>query len=328
MLLRIVKANHFYNFLLIPLLSFLFLLLSIVNGGIYPAEQCSYTSPVCEPLMNSGIPYWGAILLNYFVVLIICFLLLQINAKFAFVKERTFLPAFLFPVIVYALPELRVIQPIFISTIFMILAIRSIFNSFEQKSAIKNGFDAGIFLGIAGIFYFYSIFYILLIPISISILRNHLKWREAIAPFIGLLLPWIFLFSIYFITDHIPTLFDYIGNTFTLKEKSFQVHLPIQIYFTYLILIITIASLFILKQYGVKNINVRRYFKILFLFFIVSSGLLFSPHVSSEILVFLSIPLTFLLTNYLIFVKRRIWAELFLIILVIISVSIQFFVNG
>lgn len=328
MLLRIVKANHFYNFILIPTLSFLLLLASVLKGGVFPTENCVYTTPICSPLMNSGIPYLGAILVNFFVVLIICFLLLQINARFAFVKERTFLPAFLFPVIVYSLPELRVIQPIFISGIFIILAIRSIFNSFEQKSAIRDAFNAGFLIGLAGIFYFYAVFFILLIPVSFSILRNSLKWRETVVPFVGLLLPWIFFFSFYFMTGQINTLLEYIANSFITKEKSFLVHLPIQIYLAYLILIIAVASVFILRQYGVQNISVRRYFKILFLFFVASALMLFSPHVSTEILVFLTIPLTFLLTNYLIFVKRRIWAELFLILLVVISFSVQFFVNG
>lgn len=328
MLLRIIKANYVYNFLLIPVLAFLMLLPSLMHGGTFPPTNCLSMSPLCSPIMNSGLPYWGAVVLNYAIVLIICFMLLEINAKFAFVKERTFLPSFLFPVIVYALPELRIIRPVFIAGIFLILAIRSVFNSFEKRGAIRDAFNAGFFIGLAGLFYFYANFFILLIPISLSIMRNNLKWREIIVPFVGLLLPWIFIFSTYFLFGKTVILTDFIGNSFLPKEKSFLIHLPIQIYLVYLILIITIASVFILRQYGVKNISVRRYFKILFFFFIAASLMLFSKHVSSEILVFLTIPLTFLLTNYLIFIKRRTWAEFFLILLVIISVSIQFFVNG
>lgn len=328
MLLRIVKANHVYNFLLIPVLAFAMLLGSVISGGSFPDESCTYTSPMCKPFMTSGISYIGAILVNYFVVLIICFQLLQINAKFAFVKERTFLPAFLFPVIIYAMPGLRVMQPVLISCVFIILALRSIFASFDKRSAIQSAFDAGFFLGIAGIFYFYANFMIILVPLSLSILRNNIRWREMIVPFIGLLLPWIFVFSFYYITNQSQILLEFVHNSFLIKDKSFLFSIPTQVYFIYLILVITIASVFILRQYGVKNISVRRYFKILFLFFLAASGMLFSPHVSYEILVFLTIPLTFLLTNYLIFVRNKKWAELFLIILVIIAVSIQFFVDG
>ena len=328
MFLRIIKANHFYNFLLIPALGFLMLLRSILKDGAFPGENYTSTTPLFMPLYNSGIPMWGAILINFAVVLILCFMLLQINAKFAFVKERTFLPSFLFMVIIYALPELRVIQPIFISGIFVILAIKSIFSSFEKKGAIKNAFDAGFFIGIAGFFYFYANFFIILIPLSISVLRNSLNWRETVVSFIGLFIPWLLLFSFYFIGGDVNTLLDYIINSFSIKEKSFMIHLPIQIYLVYLMLIITISSVFILQQYGIKNISVRRYFKILFMFFITSLAMLLSPHVSTEVLVFLTIPLTFLITNYLIFVNRRRWAELFLIVLVMISVSIQFFVDG
>jgi hypothetical protein len=328
MLLRIIKANHFYNFILIPVLGFLMLLPAFSDIQMIPADTYAHVSPLFQPLISQGISNHTAILINFAVVLIICFLLLQINARYAFVKERTFLPAFLFFVIIYALPELKIIQPVFIAGLFLVLCIRSIFASFEKKEAIRNAFDAGFFIGVAGLFYFYSILFVFLIPFSLSILRNNLSWRDTFTSFVGMLLPWVFFFSAYFIANNPMVPVNYVLDSFIVKEKSFLIHLPIQIYLAYLMIIITICSVFILKQYGLKNISVRRYFKILFLFFMAALAMLFSPHVSTEILVFLTIPLTFLITNYLIFIRRRVWAELFLYLMVGIAASLQLFVNG
>ncbi|MBN2805798.1 MAG: hypothetical protein JXR22_04000 [Prolixibacteraceae bacterium] len=328
MLLRIIKANHFYNFILIPLLGLLMLWPALTGKHVMDTDTYAHVSPLFQPIISQGISNYAAVLINFAVVLMICFLLLQINARFSFVKERTFLPAFLFLVIVYALPELRIIQPVFFAGLFLILSIRSIFASFEKKEAIRNAFDAGFLIGLAGLFYFYATFFVILIPFSISILRNNLSWRDTFASFIGMLLPWLFFFSAYFIANNPMVPVNYVMDAFITKEKSFLVHLPIQIYLAYLMLIITICSVFILKQYGLKNISVRRYFKILFLFFMTSLLMLFIPYVSSEILVFLTIPLTFLITNYLIFIKRRIWAEFFLYLLVVIAALLQLFVNG
>jgi hypothetical protein len=326
MLLKILRANHFYNFVLSAAVGILWLLGSIIEGGIFPSASCVNTTPLCLPLMNSGITYIGAIFINYLTVVIISFLLLQINAKFDFVKERTFLPVFLFIFIVYALPDLRVIQPIFIAAILYLMAVRSIFGAFEKRDAIRSSFDSSFFIGLAGIFYIPATIFIILVPISIFLLRNKIKWRDIIIPFVGVILPWIFLFSYYYITNNSSTLIELISNSFVRKERLFLHNTYIQIYLSYIVLLIACSSYFILHQYGLKNIDVRRYFKILFLFFICSSVMLLFPFVSSEILVFITLPLTFLITNYFIFLKRRFWAEFFLLILVILSITLQFFI--
>jgi len=324
MLLKIFKANHFYNFILLPLVGIALLLASFLSDGIFPAENCTYTTPICLPLYNSGISYKLAIAINFTVVLIICFLLLQINAKYDFVKERTFLPTFLFLFIVYAIPYLHVIQPIFISAVFLIMAIRSVFNGFNKRDAISNGFDSGFFIGLAGIFYINVNFLVLIVPISIFILRNKLEWREFIAPIVGFIIPWGLLFSYYFIWSDVEILTKIISNSILPKEHNLINSIPLLIYFGFLVLITINASIFILKQYEMKSISTRRYFKILSVFFIASLLLMLLPSVSFEIIVILALPLTFLITNYLIFMRRRFWAELFLIILLIISILLQF----
>ena len=325
MLLKLFKANYFYNFILFPLVGVLLLLGSFISGEAFPANACVNTTPICQFIYQSGISNTGAIVLNFFFVLIICLLLLHINAKFDFVKERTFLPVYLFLFIVYALPELHVIRPIFISAIFILLSIRSIFLSFEKRAAITNAFDAGFLIGVAGIFYLSANLLIILIPFSIFILRNKIEWREVVLPFFGLLIPWILLFGYYFIWQDVSQLFELIGNALTNLHKSISGRPLVQIYFAFLLLITILASIFILTQYGEKNISTRRYFKILSLFFDASLLLIFIPSVSYEIIVILAIPLTFLITNYLIFMRRRFWAELFFIGLVLFSIVLQIF---
>lgn len=325
MLLKLFKANYFYNYILFPITGFLLLLSTLISGGTFPTESCQNTTPICIPLYNTGISFQFAVLINYLTVLIISFLLLQINAKFAFIKERTFLPVYIFLFIVYAIPELHVIQPVFISAIFIILSIRSIFNSFEKRIPITNAFDAGIFIGFAGLFYFYLNILIVIVPISLFILKNKLSWREVTAPFVGLLIPWIFVFTYFYVWKDISQLIELINNSFIKQEETLIKELPYQIYIAFLFLLTFISSIYILLQYGAKSISTRRFFKILSLFFWGGFLLILIPSVSIEIIVILAIPLTYLISNYLLFMKRKFWAELFMIILVLISIIIQIF---
>lgn len=325
MLLRLFRANYFYNYILFPLVGFLLLLGSIITGGNFASESGTSLTPFSNFLFESGLTYKGAIVLNYVLVLIICLLILHINAKFDFVKERTFLPVYLFLFMVYALPQLHVVQPIFISAIFILLSIRSIFLSFEKRSALTNAFDAGYLIGTAGIFYLPTNLLVVLIPFSLFIIRNKIEWREAVLPFFGLIIPWILLFSYFFITKNTTQFYEFFDLSLGGGNASIIDKPLIQSYLAFLCIILVLASIFILTQYGEKNISTRRYFKILSLFFGASLLMYLIPSVSFEIIVILAIPLTFLITNYLLFMRRRFWAELFFIILILFSIVLPIF---
>lgn len=326
MILRILKANHVYNFVLVPIIGILLLLKTIITGGVFPTNECLYTSPLCTPILDSGISFTGAVLINFLLIIATCFLIFHINARFAFVREQTFLPSYLFLLIVLAFPHLHLINPIFISIIFLLFGVRSIFNSFEKRIAIRNSFNAGFFIGLAGIFFLEVSLLILIIPTSIFIIRNKITWREIVVPFIGFLLPWLLLFSGYFIFGEVDTLISLLENSLLEKDKLIFLKLPVQLFLSYLILLIGISSMFIIRQYGIKNISVRRYFKVLFIVFASSILLLLLPSVGIEGLVLLTIPVTFLLTNFLIHTKRKTWAEILLDLLIVVVVTIQFFI--
>jgi hypothetical protein len=228
---------------------------------------------------------------------------------------------------VYALPDLHVIQPVFFSGIFILLAFNRIFSSFEKKKGISNAFDAGFLTGIATLFYPGSVILVFLIPASLYTLKNKIGWREYIASMLGLFLPLLFAFSYYFIFNNVSNFIDLFTNVIIKREETILHLLPVQIYFIFLILLTIFSSIFILGQYDEQKISIRRYFKILFFYFCTSVILIILPSVSYELLVLLTIPLTFLITNYLTFMHRRFWAELFFIILIIFAVGLQFIIK-
>jgi hypothetical protein len=82
-----------------------------------------------------------------------------------------------------------------------------------------------------------------------------------------------------------------------------------------------------IAQYDEKKISTRRFFKILFFFFATSLLLIIIPSVSYELIVILSLPFIFLLTNYFTFMRRRFWAELFFVLLITFSIVMQFLVK-
>jgi len=318
MLLRIFKANYFYNYLLFPVVGALLLLRSFLTPGHFPPESTATISPLFNPIYELQLP---------FAVMVICYQLLFINAAFSFVRERTFLTVYLFMFIVLTLPNLHTIQPVFIAAIFILLTLFSIFLSFEKKKVISNGFNAGLFTGVAGLFYPALNLLIFLVPISLHALKNKIGWREWVASFLGLSLPVLYTFSYYFATNNLTPFYETYTNLFNHKDVSVLFQLPTLIYFAFLTIITIAASFFIMGQYDEKKINTRRFYKISFFYFVSPLILIIIPSVSHELLVILALPLTFLLTNYLTFMRRRFWAELFFTLLIIFSVTLQFLIR-
>jgi hypothetical protein len=279
MLLRIFRANSVYNFILVPIIGGLLLLKSYLEPGIFPPDSIQFNTPLFSSLYQSNITFFSALLINYAAVIFICFQLLYINAAFSFVKERTFLPSYLFLFIVYAIPDLHVIQPVFISAIFQLFAINSIFSSYEKKKTISNAFNAGFFTGLAGLFYPGAIVLVFLIPVSLYTLQNKVGWREFVASFIGLLLPLLYAFSYYFVFSDVSNFIQLFTNSIIKRENTILHLIPVQIYFVFLLLITIVSSFFIVGQYDEKKISTRRYFKILFFYFCTSLLLLILPSV-------------------------------------------------
>jgi hypothetical protein len=129
----------------------------------------------------------------------------------------------------------------------------------------------------------------------------------------------------YLITNSTDELVQTIKSNFVLHQVFLRSNLPMQIYVGYLIILTLLGSAFLLSQYDGKKISSRRYFKTFFWIFLISVILIFSnPAVSEEIIIILAIPLTYLISNYLIFMKRHVWGEVFLYLLAAGVIVLQF----
>ncbi|MCF8362089.1 MAG: DUF6427 family protein [Prolixibacteraceae bacterium] len=324
MLLKLLKGNHLYNYILFPVIGLMLIAGTLLQDGVFYPAFSSSAGPLSFLLQEIEFGNIWAVFTNYLLILLISLLLLHINEYFSMARDATFLPSYLFLFIVYAIPNLQVLQPIFLSALFIALSFRSIFSSIDQKYTVNKAFNAGFFIGIAGLFYTYATLIVLIIPISIYILRNNLNWRNLLSPILGAIFPWLYLLVYYFIFKDIALFFELLEQSFQMPEVSFFSNTIIFVYLSYLILITLIASFFIIKQYDEKKINTRRYYKVLFIYFVSILLLLLIPPVSFEIIVLIALPLTFLITNYLAHMKRRFWAELFFTTLVVISIILQF----
>lgn len=325
-MVRFFSANQFYNFVLIPVIGAL-LVLSVFLFSEGVDELCvinTESSLIHLFFDNLTIPARLGYVINYLLTLVIGFQLLQINARFTFVKERTFLPAYIYVFLVWAMPGLRMIQPVSVAVVFVLLAINRIFSSLSQPKAIANAFDASFLLALASMFYLHAIVLVLFVPVCVYLLRAKSIWNEWVASFIGAILPWLFVFPVLLVLKGNEWGAYLLEQGLLLKRNYMPVNPFVITFLSFNLLMILVSSVFMLRQYRALKISSRRYNKSLFFFFVFCAAIIAFPPVSVEIIALAALPLSYLFTNFLISAKRRKAANIIFGIMMLFAFVLQY----
>lgn len=326
MILKILKTNQAYHFVLIPFLVLGLWFQSYIRPQYFPyfegENQMFLFKPINQLLSQS--PLVNNLLAMVFVI-ILSFLILRLNTDFAFIRIRTFLPSNIFVLIVSGLLSPHNFHPVYFGLLFLILSVDRIFQSYERQKFHASAFEAGLFIGIGSLFYFNLVFYFPVIWLGFLLIKKRPEWRNFMLPFLGIIVPWLFAWSYYFLSDQTNVFFDTIAVNIFTENHFLRGNFPLQIYIGILILLTLLGTVFLLNQYDEKKISTRKYFQVFFLIFLISFILLLAvPAVSQEILIIMSLPLTYLISNYLIFMKRQFWSNLFMYLFIALIIYMQF----
>jgi hypothetical protein len=326
MLLKTLKSNQTFHFLLIPVIAAALWFKSFMNPALFPFYSGEDMMLLYQPI--NALIGKSTIVSDIFALLFIillAFLILKLNVQYTFIRIRTVLPSILFILITSGLHELHAMHPVYPAALFLILTVDRIFNAYDKEVIHSNAFEAGIFLAIGSLFYLNLIFFFPFLWIGFIILKQKVNWREFILTTLGFIFPWLIALTYYAATGQTDELSVTLKSNISLHQSFLKGNLPIQIYMGFLVLLTLLASFLILSQYDGKKISSRKYFKAFFWIFLISCILIAAnPAVSQEIIILLAIPLTYLISNYLIYMKRQFWGELFLYILTAGVIYLQF----
>ena len=252
--------------------------------------------------------------------------LARMNTKFILIKSRTYLPAIFYALICSSLVAFHDLTPALIASFLFILALEIMFDSHNEEQLSYKFFEAAFLVSLASLIYSTIALYLIIIWIILSILRNA-GWREWVFTIIGFALPYLFLYSVYYLTDQdIPANTQNIFSNFT-HERGFEFPglLPM-IFYGFMALLVFIASIRLLSAYQGMKIYVRKFFMVLFFIFLFTLGIhLILYHKALELIFFYAIPVSYLLTFYFIQIRSKAIGEiLFTIFLGLLVIVIIF----
>lgn len=324
MILRLLKSNQPYHFILMPVIVLALWLRSFFSPGFFPFFEGESSMPLYRPVhqLLAEFPLINNVVAVILVILL-AFMILRLNTVYDFIQIRTFLPSNIFVLIVSGLLSLHTLHPVYFGAFFLLLCIDRIFNVAENEN--PHSFDPGFYLSVGSLFYLNLIFYLPVIWVAFFLLRKKREWRDFVLSLVGMVLPWLFAFSWYFMTDSVAELRTVISQNVFTSNRFFQASVTFQVYLVFLTLITLWCSFFLIGQYDAKKSSTRKYFKIFFVIFLVSILLFFLiPAASQEILVIMAVPLTFLFSNYLIGIRSQFLGNLFILIFIGLIIYMQF----
>lgn len=326
MLLKALKSNQPYHILLVPFIAMALWIKSFVNPQAFPMYKGEDSMLLYQPIAYL---LEDNLLLNNIVALLftilLAFLILKLNVQYSFLRVKTILPPSLFILITSGIPDLHAMHPGYPATLFLILSLDRIFDSYDKETFHSNAFDAGIFLAIGSLFYLNLVFFFPILWFGFMILKQKVNWREYVLSAIGFLLPWLAALGYYFVAGKQDEWVQIIRENLTSHQMFLRENLPDQLYVGYLLLLTILGSIFLLSQYDDKRISSRKYFKIFFWIFLISMVMVAAHRaVSQEIILLAAFPLTYLLSNYFIFMKQQFWGEVLMYLLAGAVIFLQF----
>lgn len=250
------------------------------------------------------------------IVLQAFFLTAVINRQ-AVLRDATHLPALLYVVLMSCFPEQLSFNPLLFANFFIIIFLNSIFNFFRSDTAVFEVFDAGLFIGIACLFYWPCFFLFPLIWAGLFVLRPF-QWREWMASILGLILPFLFFGAILYWFNMLSY-----NSMKAVLEPFYKVEFSTAYNGTYIILfiilvVILLASLLRFSQdlNTFAKVRTRKFLAIIVWFFLFA-GLSYLVSVKRTMisLSFLAIPLSVILSNYFLSLKNQFLAELIFLLL-------------
>lgn len=326
MILRRLKSKDSVNLLIFPFIALVFWLKDLLvpeSYDFYPAENENVLFAPLYGLVD-GTPFLQ-VAVSLVVVILLGFLMQLVNDRYMFIRIRSKLPASLFMIILAGFTGMHTLHPVYFGAVFLMVAISRLFSIFEKAKPYSAVFDVGFWLGMGTLFYFNLVVLLPAFLIGVLVLTRETRWREYLILILGLVVPLLFAWSFYFFFGKAEVITEVFYKSTMTPVNHFRTNFALHGYLSLLILFTILASVDILRQYDSKKVSSRKYFLVFFLIFIFSMvSFAFIPATSQEMLVISAIPVTYLISNFFVFMKRRFWSELLFYLLLGAVVLMQF----
>ena len=302
MLLRILKSNTLFSTLLIPLIAVCFWMHSLKFPHALDLNAANGAMPLYYFFYRTfkELDFWQ-VFITFCVVIFNSFFIAQLGSSFLFLKKRSYLPGIIYLITVSSLPVLHALLPVHLATVFVLISIYFIFDTYHKKVEITYTFNASFFLAIASLFYLPVVVLFPLVWISIFVLQKDDNWRLLAVPVLGFGAPWLFMWVYSFLTDTYSTLWKELISMLWTRHNEYLLEPYFLLLSGVVALLAILGSISVLSLYHRMKVSARKYFVICYwILGIVVVSALGLVTISVEIVAISTIPISYFISHYLI----------------------------
>lgn len=323
---KILNNNGPVVFLLMPVFMLLLWGKTLLSGVHYFFSFDDFQMPCYFFLSHHlGGNLLLSVVLGFAVIAVQVALIIRLNVKYIIIENRSFFPAFLFIFLTGSFFQLQRLHPAMLANIFIFIAIDRLLGSYRKEKALSEVFDTFLLISLSSLFYFNAIYFVVFFWIAFLIIKplNISEWFVSI---LGIITPYFFITSYYYLTENLPAWFYLIKkNVFLLSNKGLYLNYYYYVFFIFLLLLLLIAILYFIQGINIKKVVIRRFYTIFVLYILFCIAMFFVlPSSSVELLVILSMPVAFLFSYFFISLKNKWikegWVVCFITILVLIQI--------
>jgi hypothetical protein len=244
--------------------------------------------------------------------------------------RENFLPAIVYLFLLSWNSSLSAMNPLLPAGLLIAVSIFTLMRMYGQSEPYRQVFIASALIGLASLFYFPAMYFLIMVWISLVTYRIT-SWREWIIAFIGFLIPFIYLISWYFWNDEFILILQKIIASVDnpgITLRGIENYEIVWLVLTVFLLIITLSIVINLVQD--KLISIRRR-SFIMINFVVACSIMILLSGSSLLLVskLLYMPLAFFIATSLSMMKKSIVLDIMIITYLLFLASTRLFIlNG
>jgi len=317
MIIRLFRSKYFGQYLALIFFAALLRIDSLLDPFIIFGDHSGFrqdwinqlvlANPLVSTIIATVLLVFQAILLN------------QVLENNRLIPLNQLLPAAVYVLMMSSSVVLLQPNAMIIVNLIMILLLNTIYGMYGNHEPYRQAFDAGLLTGMASLFYFPTILFIAFVWICFLVYQTF-RLRSIIITIAGLITSYLFVGFYFFWNDRLIA-------EFSAFYQSFSIHFPLQFNmdaYVYVIWSLFALLLFsgineMIRRITANTIAIRRKFRILIIFFLVS--LLTVPFSGADLkfhLMLSLIPLASFLSAYLSQAKKLWFPELVMAIILIV----------
>jgi hypothetical protein len=314
MLISFFKSSYLIQYGLLVVLAVLLWLGAFLNPVVIDYSTNTYLNPAFELISSITVP--GSILTILIAFLLNLFIAFALN--FSLIRNdltpaNSLIPAMVYIVISSISIRIMGMNPVLFSSLLLIISFHNLLGIYSEEDAFDKVFNAGFFIGLASAFYFPAIFFFLFIWITFLVFRL-MNWREWVISFLGLITPYMFIFTWFFLRDELLLLLNSYQEYFTsISFFNFQLDTTWTLFLIFAIMaLMTLVAVFrVLANVNEKTILIRKKIWAIMWFTIIAL-LIFSISPAHEFygLGLLTISISAFIAIAFSYIKRLFWFEI------------------